>query len=66
MDGYEVCGMLRSMFGQNKPRIVALTGLATQENEQRVLAAGADVCLSKTASTEILLHELRLRPAHRI
>jgi excisionase family DNA binding protein len=60
INGFEVCGLLRSMFGKTKPRIVALTGLATEENVQRILAAGADVCLPKTASTETLLNELRL------
>jgi len=60
IDGSEVCGLLRSMFGRSKPRIVALTGMATEETARRVLAAGADVCLPKTVSKEILLGELRL------
>jgi excisionase family DNA binding protein len=60
MNGFEVCALLRSMFGKLKPRIVALTGLATEDNVRRVLAAGADVCLAKTAATDTLLSELRL------
>jgi excisionase family DNA binding protein len=60
MNGCDVCGLLRSIFGRSKPRIVALTVVATEENVQRVLAAGADVCLPKTVSTETLLGELRL------
>jgi excisionase family DNA binding protein len=60
MNGFEVCALLRSMFGKTKPRIVALTGLATEDNVRRVLAAGADACLAKTATTDTLLGELRL------
>jgi len=60
MNGFEVCALLRSMFGKVKPRIVALTGLASEDNVRRVLAAGADVCLAKTATTDTLLSEMRL------
>jgi excisionase family DNA binding protein len=63
MDGFEVCSMLRRMFGRTKPRIVALTGFASAGNVKRILAAGADACLSKTASVEILLRELGLAAA---
>jgi excisionase family DNA binding protein len=63
MDGFEVCSMLRRMFGRTKPRIVALTGFASAGNVKRILAAGADACLSKTASVEILLREMGLAAA---
>jgi excisionase family DNA binding protein len=58
MNGFEVCSLLRSMFGKPKPRIVALTGFATEENAQRILAAGADACLAKNADAETLMGEL--------
>jgi excisionase family DNA binding protein len=60
MDGFEVCSMLRSMFGKTKPRIVALTGFASAGNVERILAAGADSCVAKTAATERLLQEMGL------
>lgn len=60
MDGFEVCSLLRSMFGKTKPRIVVLTGFATDENVQRILAAGADVCLAKNGDAETLMGELGL------
>jgi excisionase family DNA binding protein len=60
MDGFEVCLMLRRMFGRTKPRIVALTGFASAANTKRIMAAGADSCVSKTASMELLLGALGL------
>jgi len=60
MDGFEVCSMLRSMFGEIKPRIVALTGFASPGNAERIMAAGANACLAKTASAAVLLGELGL------
>jgi DNA-binding response OmpR family regulator len=58
MDGFEVCGLLRRMFGGSKPRIVVLTAFASRDNVKRVLDAGADCCLDKSSSMEELLKEL--------
>ncbi len=58
MDGFEVCQMIRAQFGKNKPRIVALTGFPSEENTRRIIEAGADSCLAKTASFVALLREL--------
>lgn len=60
MNGFEVCALLRSMFGKTKPRIVALTGFPTEENVQRIVAAGADTCLAKSTAAQVLLKELGL------
>jgi CheY-like chemotaxis protein len=60
MDGFEVCAMLRSMFGRTKPRIVALTGFASAKNFDRIVAAGADCCVAKTAPVKILLQKMGL------
>jgi excisionase family DNA binding protein len=60
MDGFEVCAMLREMFGKREPRIVALTGFASAKNAERILAAGANCCVAKTATPEALLRELGL------
>jgi excisionase family DNA binding protein len=60
MDGYEVCSMLRTMFGKAKPRIVALTAYATPRNVERILAAGANSCVAKKVSAKVLLREMGL------
>jgi excisionase family DNA binding protein len=60
MDGYEVCAMLRTMFGALKPRIVALTGFATPANVERIIAAGADSCVAKKSGMAALLKEMGL------
>ncbi len=58
MNGFEVCQLLRTMFGHEKPRIVVLSGFLSEENQRRALAAGAHCCVSKTAPMETLLREL--------
>ncbi len=60
MDGFAVCRLLRSMFGEHKPRIVALSGFLSGENVKRVHAAGANVCLPKTTPAEVLIREFGL------
>jgi CheY-like chemotaxis protein len=60
MNGFEVCALLRSMFGKTKPRILALTAFASKANARKIIAAGADACIAKGASVEVLLRELRL------
>jgi len=60
MDGFEVCAMLRKMFGPVRPRIIALTGFATATNVERIIAGGADACLAKTAPASALLKEMGL------
>jgi len=58
MDGLDVCRLLRSMFGSDRPRIVVLSGALTQDNIRLAQEAGANSCVEKTARTEILLREL--------
>jgi excisionase family DNA binding protein len=58
MDGLDVCRLLRSMFGSDRPRIVVLSGALTQNNIRLAQEAGANSCVEKTARTEILLREL--------
>lgn len=60
MDGFEVCRRLRARPTLNHIRIVAVTGFPSTENVDRILAAGADACLSKPLDTEKLLTELGL------
>jgi len=60
IDGFEVCRRLRARPTLNHIRIVAVTGFASPENIDRILAAGADACLAKPIDTERLLAELGL------
>jgi excisionase family DNA binding protein len=60
MDGFEVCAMLRTMFGRRRPRIVALTAFPSEKSVRRILAAGADACLAKGTPVKTLLQELGL------
>jgi excisionase family DNA binding protein len=60
MDGFEVCRRLRARPTLNHVRIVAMTGFPSQENVERIMAAGADACLPKPLDPERLLAELGL------
>jgi excisionase family DNA binding protein len=60
IDGFEVCRRLRARPTLSHIRIVAVTGFASPENVDRILAAGADACLEKPIDSERLLAELGL------
>ncbi len=60
MDGFAVCRLLRSMFGEQRPRIVALSGFLSADNIKRILSAGANACLAKTTAPDVLIRELGL------
>jgi excisionase family DNA binding protein len=60
IDGFEVCWRLRARPTLNHIRIVAVTGFASPENVERILAAGANACLEKPIDSERLLAELGL------
>lgn len=60
MNGLEVCRLLRSMFGPDKPRIVILSGFLSEDNVRQLLEAGANSCVAKTAAAGTLLRELGL------
>ena len=47
MDGYEVCARLKGDEGTQDIRVIVMTGYCSQENIERMLSAGAEVCLSK-------------------
>ncbi|MBV8804733.1 MAG: response regulator, partial [Sinobacteraceae bacterium] len=60
IDGFEVCRLLRARPTLNHVRIVAITGLHSPENVERIMTAGADACLPKPLDPERLLAELGL------
>lgn len=47
MDGYAVCQRIKQQADQQSVRIIAMSRYATAENTRRILAAGAEQCLSK-------------------
>ena len=59
MDGFEVCHMIKQ--GEQKDiRVIAMSGFCSQENQQRILAEGAECCLKKPFSATTLLTALGL------
>jgi excisionase family DNA binding protein len=58
MDGFEVCVLLRSMFGKSRPRILALTAFDSDDSVKRIMAAGADACISKSTSAADLVRQI--------
>jgi len=63
MNGIEVCRLLRGMFGNERPRIVVLSGELSDTDVHAAMEAGANSCLHKTGPTERLLSELGIRSA---
>lgn len=51
IDGMEVCRRLRAQEDTKGIKILAITGLGSEDSE-KVLSAGADMCLSKPMQTE--------------
>jgi len=47
MDGFEVCSRLKANSVTQKIRVVAMTGYPSDENVNKILAAGAECCLAK-------------------
>lgn len=47
MDGFAVCQRIKQQADKRPVRIIAMSGYDTAENTRRILAAGAEHCLSK-------------------
>ncbi len=54
MDGFEVCQRIKSQPTTAAIRIIAVTGYPSEENIQKILAAGAEACLSKPIDEALL------------
>jgi DNA-binding NarL/FixJ family response regulator len=50
--------LLRSMFGKSRPRILALTAFDSDDSVKRIMAAGADACISKSTSAADLVRQI--------
>jgi len=47
IDGFAVCQRIKQQAEQRHVRVIAMSGYDTAENTRRILAAGAEHCLSK-------------------
>lgn len=58
IDGFEVCNRLKAREGTQGIRVVAMTGYASQDNIDRIIDAGAEVCLTKPLDKTLLFEAL--------
>lgn len=58
MDGVGACHLIKEEFGQQSPRIVALTANAIAGDREKYLASGFDGYLSKPLDLEVLKQQL--------
>lgn len=61
LDGYEVCRWLKSSPVTNHIRIIAMTGFKSKKNVERIIAAGAEECLSKPIDIATLVNSIGLQ-----
>lgn len=47
IDGFEVCRMIKSNEATKHATVIAITAYASAENQDRILSAGARICLEK-------------------
>lgn len=59
MDGFEATRQIRKMKAAKDPVIIALTGLASQEDEDKAFNAGVDLFLTKPVQFPKLSNLLR-------
>jgi excisionase family DNA binding protein len=60
MDGFAVCKNLKADPATRSIRVLAMTGYPTADNIERIMDAGAEVCLSKPIDTARLMELLQL------
>ncbi len=58
MDGFDVCQKLKADPDTRGIRIIAMTGQISRENRNRMLKAGAEVCLAKPIDSKLLLQHI--------
>lgn len=59
LDGFEVCAQIKADPNTRNIRVIAMTGHLSLENEQRILEAGAEICIAKPLDTKLLLRLLK-------
>ena len=66
VDGFTVCRQIKSDPVTKSIDIVVVTGLHTPENEERIINAGARMCLAKPIELSVLARELGIDVAHAV
>ncbi|MDH5393229.1 MAG: response regulator [Gammaproteobacteria bacterium] len=61
LNGFQVCKMMKADPAYKDVRVIAMTGYPSAENIEKILAAGAEVCMEKPIDTEQLLSLLELK-----
>ncbi len=56
--GFSVCRMIKTDPATRGIRIVAMSGYCTDENKQRILEAGAEICLAKPFEKQELMQAI--------
>ncbi len=65
INGFEVCQILKQDPATRGIRIIAMTGYHARENIDKIIAAGAETCLSKPVDTELLLQAIGIAGSQR-
>jgi len=60
LNGFDVCCLLKAGPNTKAIRVIAMTGYPSLENVEKILAAGAEACLSKPVDAQVLLEHLGL------
>jgi len=58
MDGFQVCERLKKDSATKNIRVIAMTGYPSAMNTEKILAAGAEICLPKPVDRAQLLELL--------
>ena len=58
MDGFEVCQLIKSQAASRHARVIAITAYPSEENERRILACGAEKCLTKPLDLDEMIDQL--------
>lgn len=61
MDGFEVCQRLKENPNTKAIRVIAMTGLYTKENVDRICNGGAEICIMKPIDTTHLLEVIGIQ-----
>ena len=59
IDGYKVCGLLKSDSRYNKIPIIIFTALAQTSNKEMGMELGADAYITKPFQSEVLLTKIK-------
>lgn len=58
LDGFEVCRLIKEDLETRFIRVIAMSGYCNEDNRQRIVQAGAETCLAKPFSVQLLQQAL--------